>query len=115
MNSQPEPIPNNTHSDHSDAHGWTLLHYASSEGRKEVVAFLIEHGAHVNLTTNSGDTALHLAAPKNYCPTVRILLAHGADVTIKNRDGKTPLVVATPDVVDIITQNKLKKRNPHEQ
>ena len=114
MNSQPEPIPNSTHSDHSDAHGWTLLHHAASEGKKEVVAFLIEHGAHVNLTTNLGDTALHLAAPKNYCPTVRILLAHGADATIKNRDGKTPLDVATPDVVDIITHNQPKRKSPNE-
>lgn len=114
MNSQPEPILNNTHSDYSDAHGWTLLHYAASEGRKEVVAFLLDHGANVNLTTNSGDAALHLAARKNYCPTVRILLAHGADMTIKNRDGKTPLDVATPDVIDIITQNQLKRRNPNE-
>ena len=113
MNSQPKPIPNNTHSDHSDSHGWTLLHHAASEVIKEVVAFLLDHGVDVNLTTNSGDTALHLAAPKNYCPIVRILLAHDADATIKNRDGKTPRDVATPDVVDMITQNQLKK-GPHE-
>ena len=102
MNSDSELKHYNTHSGQSDANGWTLLHHAANEGRKEVVAVLLDHGADANMTTNSGDTALHLAAAKNYCPSVRILLAHGADPNIKNRDGKTPFDAASADVADII-------------
>jgi len=108
MNTEHDPNDNNTHINQIDADGWTLLHHAANEGRKEVVAFLLDHDAGVNMVTNLGDTALHFAAAKNYCPSVRILLAKGADATIKNRDGKSPLDVATADVVTIIKQYQSK-------
>ena len=115
MNTEPDPNHNNTHNDQTNADGWTLLHHAVKEGRKEVVAFLLVHGAGVNTATDSGDTALHFAATKNYCPSVRILLAHGADPNIKNRDGKTPLDVATVEVADIIRQFILTHYQQHRQ
>eukprot|EP01043_Picozoa_sp_COSAG02_P021662 COSAG02_NODE_1106_length_14542_cov_4.759468_5_plen_1383_part_00 len=45
----------------ADSRGFTLLHWASSNGSADVVELLIGRGADVNKTNNSGQTALHCA------------------------------------------------------
>lgn len=95
----------------SELASWTLLHHAANEGRKEVVAFLLNHGAAVNSITSTGDTALHYAAAQNFCPSVRILLAHGALISIPNQAGKTPLDVAVADAAEIL-RSSMKETRP---
>ena len=110
MSSDLDPNQNNDNGDNPKADGWTLLHHAANEGRKEVVAFLLNHGADVNSVTHSGNTALHYAASHNYCPTVRILLAHGAQVTVRNKCGMTPLDLAISDAANILKQHQSPKK-----
>ena len=42
--------------------GWTPLMYAVGGGHRDVVVFLIEHGADVNVVTDRGVTALSIAS-----------------------------------------------------
>lgn len=45
--------------------GWTPLHRAAYNGRREAVHCLIQMGASLAATTQDGNTALHLAAYMN--------------------------------------------------
>lgn len=45
-----------------DDHRFSLLHWASREGRTNIVDMLIQRGARINATNMGDDTALHLAA-----------------------------------------------------
>ena len=46
----------------SDDHGFSPMHWASKEGRTNIVDMLIGRGAKINATNMGDDTALHLAA-----------------------------------------------------
>lgn len=64
--------------------------------RPELVQFLIEKGADVNVKTSGGVTPLHYAATVNYADKdylryFKILLDNGADVNIRDVTGQTPL------------------------
>ena len=76
--------------------GWTPLHWASSSGDRHfkagpVVRFLLDHGAGVNVQSESGATPLHTASSCATLEVVRLLLEHGADVKAKRNDGQTVL------------------------
>jgi ankyrin repeat protein len=77
----------------------TPLHIAAWEGRAEMIALLLRHGADVHAKWDlvaSGDggwTALHIAARGDVRP-VEVLLAGGADINVKSEAGETPLDVA---------------------
>ncbi|MBP3459115.1 MAG: ankyrin repeat domain-containing protein [Lachnospiraceae bacterium] len=61
----------------------------------EVVEWLVERGADVNIAAYAGHTALFSASRGRNCDTVRLLLAHGADPCHHSEswDGhKTPLL-----------------------
>ena len=51
---------------HSNYRGWTPLHIAVRHGHEEVVRFLIDRGAGVNLADEYGGTHLHLAADNGH-------------------------------------------------
>lgn len=53
-----------------------------SAGQEEVVKLLIEHGASVNVQSQSGFTPLYMAAQENHERVVRFLLNHGANQTL---------------------------------
>jgi ankyrin repeat protein len=74
--------------------GWTPLHVAASEGRKDVAELLLAHGADVNIKTYSGETALHWAADRGDKGMAELLLANGANVNATNNFGKTVLCFA---------------------
>ena len=76
-----------------DAIGATPLHWAASEGRKEVAELLIAKGADVN-ESSGGETPLHEAALFGHKEIVELLITAGADVNAKKDNGKTPLDLA---------------------
>ena len=73
-------------------YGLTLLHYASREGRTEIVEFLIVQGADVNANTNSGWTALMHATRSGHTETAELLIANGADVNAVDNYRRTALM-----------------------
>jgi len=78
--------------------GWTPLHYATVNDRKEITELLIDEGANVNAKDNDGDTALHIASGKGHKEIAELLIAKGADVSAKDEDiGATPLHLAAQE------------------
>ena len=76
------------------ARGFTPLHLASGKGHIEIVEFLLNHGADIELEIFNGETPLMLAAQharhRRY-ETIKTLLEHGAKVNHKDEDGRTAL------------------------
>ncbi|KAL6912633.1 hypothetical protein FSST1_010393 [Fusarium sambucinum] len=76
-----------------DSDGVPAIGAAADSGDPDVVQWLVDRGAIVNLTYHYRDTTpLHEAIP--YPAVVRVLLRHGADITKTNSDSKTPLELA---------------------
>jgi len=83
--------------------GMTLLHFAAGRSNFEILAYLISHGAdvNINLKENKGFTPLHVATVMT--PNVEVLeylISKGADVNVKNYEGSTPLhsAAGNPDI-----------------
>jgi len=66
---------------------------AASEGRLEVVRYLLDEGANVNERANGDNTALAEAAYYGHVPIVKELLLRGADINVISAGG-TALDVA---------------------
>ena len=75
----------------ADEAGWTPLICASSAGKRDTVAVLLEAGASANAKTRAGRTPLHYAASKNRPEVITLLLAAGADPAAADELGDTPL------------------------
>lgn len=71
--------------------GRTPLHQAAFGGAQRVVAFLIEHGADVNASTDYGWVPLHYAAAPATVAVAELLIRSGAAPGVANDDGCTPL------------------------
>jgi len=70
------------------------LEMAAQTGQVEIVQFLLEKGADVNLN-RGGATALHMAALYGGKPElITLLLKNGADINARTEDGNTPLNLA---------------------
>lgn len=69
----------------------TPLHLAAFHGHKEVVEFLLEHGAEVNARTTAWVTPLHFAAQIGNREVVELLLAHKAKINAVDSKGWTPM------------------------
>jgi ankyrin repeat protein len=75
--------------------GTTVLMIASSYYYyDDMVEFLINKGAEVNLKDNEGKTAL-LWASSNSLPNAKILIANSAKVNLAANDGMTPFLQAS--------------------
>uniref|UniRef100_X1Z171 Uncharacterized protein n=1 Tax=Capitella teleta TaxID=283909 RepID=X1Z171_CAPTE len=82
--------------DEFDPLGLTCLMWASSSNQHEVVLFLLDQKAALNLTaSDSGATALILAAAKGHSSVVKVLLERGANPNIRCKNGNTALLYAT--------------------
>jgi ankyrin repeat protein len=84
-----------------DNYGWSALHFISYRLSKkenllqnEIVDFLIQSGANVNLQNRKGFTPLHLAIKNSALYTSQALIDNGADITLKDKNGQTPLMHA---------------------
>ena len=94
--------------------GGTALMSACASYRSEMVGFLLQAGAEVNMKTNDGKTALHVAVgsspslPEKQRDCVRLLLKHGAQVDALDKSGGTALMDAAwfgclPSVLELLT------------
>lgn len=59
------------------------------EDAVEIIAFLVENKAEINVRSKDGSTALMLAASQNFFEVVKCLVEHGADSTMKDNNGET--------------------------
>ncbi|KAH6813692.1 hypothetical protein C2S51_022710 [Perilla frutescens var. frutescens] len=73
--------------------GATPLQYAVKEGHVEIVEYLIEQGALVDMSDSKGFTSLHYAVQKDNKELVKLLLIRGARIEADSVDG-TPLQCA---------------------
>jgi ankyrin len=74
--------------------GRTPLNVAASNAHLEVVKFLIEQQAKVNVKTTEGWTPLYEAALNNHLEVVKFMIEQQAEVDMKTTEGWTPLHVA---------------------
>jgi ankyrin repeat protein len=74
--------------------GYTPLTAAAWGGHVEVMRYLLEEGAQVNLQDEADFTALGCACEQGYTEAIHVLLAHGADAALAFYDGHTPLMMA---------------------
>jgi len=61
-----------------DIESWAPIHYAVSNGKDDLVSFLVKNGADVNAKTKGGLTPLSLAQSNEYSGIAEILKAAGA-------------------------------------
>ena len=55
-----------------------ILHY--KKGYKDIVEYLVSHGANVNIPNNNKETPLHIACDNHYFHIVTYLISHGTNV-----------------------------------
>jgi ankyrin repeat protein len=65
--------------------------------RDDVLAFLADRGASVDVQDQFGDTALMLACAKGLDATAALLLARGADPALRDQEGRTASERAAPE------------------
>lgn len=80
-----------------DIAGQTALMYASETGRLEVVKYLVDNGADVNVQSggHGRGTALIYASAANRITVMEYLLEHGADINATTPFNETALFWAT--------------------
>jgi TolB protein len=76
-----------------DANGDTLLHHAAARGNVELVRFLLEKGAAIDLPGSGKHTPLQRAALNDRTDAVAVLLEKKASLELKNDYGRTALVL----------------------
>ncbi|XP_053675177.1 E3 ubiquitin-protein ligase MIB2 [Anopheles nili] len=60
--------------------GKTCLQVAAHQGHVELVKYLLQHGANVNVVDKEGDSTLHYASFGNQPEIMRVLLQHNASI-----------------------------------
>lgn len=94
--------------DQLDSTNQTPITWAASEGKAEIVDYLVKKGAKLDCQSSSnapdgtaGFTALHWASRQGHTKTLKVLLDHSAenkmDIEIRDRQGKTFADVAPKD------------------
>ncbi|XP_046709984.1 poly [ADP-ribose] polymerase tankyrase-2-like isoform X3 [Silurus meridionalis] len=69
----------------------TPLHFAAGFGRRDVVSYLLQHGANVHAQDDGGLISLHNACSFGHAEVVNLLLQHGADPNSRDNWNYTPL------------------------
>ena len=74
----------------------TALNAAATYGHLDLVKFLLDEGADVNLLSDHGDSALLGATYRCLTDIAMLLISHGADANFYNpKSGSSPLLHAT--------------------
>ena len=79
---------------HDDQSSNTLLHIAAQSNQEEIVKFLLENGADLNIRNADSNTPLHLAVARDHFEITFILVAAGAEIDTKGTGGWTSLHLA---------------------
>ena len=97
--------------DQSYAQGMTALHWASQEGKIDMVQILVKVGANVEAKDKdgyNGGTSLHFASWRGHAAVVQTLLQHGANVAATDKYGRTALDLAGRDCDDEVKKEEVK-------
>ncbi|XP_069674824.1 putative ankyrin repeat protein RF_0381 [Periplaneta americana] len=80
-----------------DKKGWTPLHYASYNGKTDIVKIMAKYGANLSIETNNriGDPPIHHSAGKGHITLTEWFLDQGISVMIRNKLGSTILHAAS--------------------
>jgi len=91
-----EALANGADINDRDMHGNTALHFASFNGKIEVVKALLEkEGVDINAKKGSGVTALHCASQEGHTEAVKALLQQdGIEINAEDEGGNTALDIA---------------------
>jgi len=81
-------VPENLH------RKFTLLHWASYCGQEEIVRFIANRGADINIRDAKNNTALHYAAASGSVGIIKLLLDKGMSVNLTDTNDSTPLHVS---------------------
>lgn len=81
--------------DTADGGGYTLLHWSLIRQKWDLVRFLIDQGANVNLQGTEGGSPMHCAANHENIEIIDLLIKKGAQIDMKNLWGNTPLSLAS--------------------
>lgn len=88
------------------AAGGTPITSQTYDGSTEVLAYLIDHGAEVNVLGGNDTTALRFAVMHHNTDSVKLLLDHGADVNAGRGSGRTALAESVvredPGIVQLL-------------
>lgn len=79
------------------ASGDPLLFTASLMGHTDIIAFLLEKGADINVQNRDGNTSLHAAAFLGRADAAELLLKHDINVHTRNSQGGSAMDNATLD------------------
>ena len=74
---------------------YTALGWAAYHGHRDVVEFLLEKGAKIDVQNHSGYTPLMAAAQTSHNKIVRVLLDKGANPNLATKNGDTALIYAS--------------------
>lgn len=95
-----------------DNKGFAPLHKAVAENQPEIVTFLLNKGAKVDIPDNDGRTPLHYAALMGNADIIKVLLSNKTDVNAKDNKGYTSVhysvVGNRPEALKILLENGAK-------
>lgn len=95
--------------------GCTPLMYAASVGHIDILKFLIEKTADLELKNEDGFTAMHWAAYVGNLDSVKTLVEKGADLRAKNSEGKRPADLAETQEVKRFIKDAIDKKKKAEE
>lgn len=99
--------------ENTDEGGMTPLLTAASEGKLDILKYLIANKADLSAVNDRRSTALHLAAFGGHPKVAEYLLTLDVDINAKNAGGFTPLIFAAyrahPDIVKILIDKGAEK------
>ena len=72
----------------------TAMHEAARAGHANIVEFLVDHEASLNIQDDVGNTPLHCASRQGHLSVVELLISKGAAKDIENFDGWTAWQIA---------------------
>uniref|UniRef100_A0A915Q0P6 Acyl-CoA-binding domain-containing protein 6 n=1 Tax=Setaria digitata TaxID=48799 RepID=A0A915Q0P6_9BILA len=90
-----------------DENQLTALHWASDRGKLELVDFLVNAGADVNIQDYSGQTPLHYAVSCSHRSVVDFLLKKGADPAVADFEGNCALDIVSDAIIRRMLEDAL--------